>query len=139
MASWMCSVCGYTHEGDTAPEECMGCQQTPEKFVLVQREELDKPVYLDYSNFTEQNNSEDTGIVLEVPVYICAMPDDSIVVYEPKIVSVPDEESQEEKEIQLKLGIGDLDLKDLVADLKKRSEARPVEIKLVARKIETEE
>ena len=29
---WTCSVCGYTHEGDTAPEKCPQCGVPAEKF-----------------------------------------------------------------------------------------------------------
>ena len=25
MAKWVCSVCGYVHEGDTPPEKCPQC------------------------------------------------------------------------------------------------------------------
>ncbi|MBQ0133534.1 MAG: NADH peroxidase, partial [Clostridiales bacterium] len=25
MAKWVCSVCGYVHEGDEAPEKCPQC------------------------------------------------------------------------------------------------------------------
>ena len=28
MAKWVCSVCGYVHEGDTAPEVCPVCKAT---------------------------------------------------------------------------------------------------------------
>jgi rubrerythrin len=33
MAKWVCSVCGYVHEGDTAPEKCPQCGVPSEKFV----------------------------------------------------------------------------------------------------------
>lgn len=32
MKKWICSVCGYVHEGDTAPEKCPQCQSPAEKF-----------------------------------------------------------------------------------------------------------
>ncbi|MGN0673040.1 MAG: NADH peroxidase [Anaerovoracaceae bacterium] len=32
MAKWVCSVCGYVHEGDTAPAECPVCHVPAEKF-----------------------------------------------------------------------------------------------------------
>ena len=32
MAKWVCSVCGYVHEGDQAPEKCPQCGVGPEKF-----------------------------------------------------------------------------------------------------------
>ncbi len=30
---WVCSVCGYTHEGDTAPEKCPQCGVPADKFI----------------------------------------------------------------------------------------------------------
>ncbi len=33
MAKWVCSVCGYVHEGDTPPESCPVCKVPAEKFV----------------------------------------------------------------------------------------------------------
>lgn len=32
MAKWVCSVCGYVHEGDTPPEACPLCKAPAEKF-----------------------------------------------------------------------------------------------------------
>ncbi len=32
MAKWICSVCGYVHEGDTPPEKCPVCKAPAEKF-----------------------------------------------------------------------------------------------------------
>ncbi len=32
MAKWVCSVCGYVHEGDTPPEKCPMCGVPAEKF-----------------------------------------------------------------------------------------------------------
>ena len=32
MAKWVCNVCGYVHEGDTAPEFCPVCKAPAEKF-----------------------------------------------------------------------------------------------------------
>ena len=32
MTKWVCSVCGYVHEGDTAPEVCPICKAPAEKF-----------------------------------------------------------------------------------------------------------
>ena len=29
---WVCSVCGYEHEGDTPPEECPVCGVGPDEF-----------------------------------------------------------------------------------------------------------
>jgi len=33
MKKWVCSVCGYVHEGDTPPEQCPVCKQPAEKFI----------------------------------------------------------------------------------------------------------
>ena len=33
MAKWVCSVCGYVHEGNTPPEKCPICNVPAEKFV----------------------------------------------------------------------------------------------------------
>ena len=34
MAKYVCSICGYTHEGNEAPEICPICKAPKEKFVL---------------------------------------------------------------------------------------------------------
>ncbi len=36
MAKWKCTVCGYIHEGDEAPEQCPICKQPKEKFVKIE-------------------------------------------------------------------------------------------------------
>ena len=33
MAKWICSVCGYVHEGDVPPEVCPTCKVPAEKFI----------------------------------------------------------------------------------------------------------
>ncbi|MBQ0004355.1 MAG: NADH peroxidase [Clostridiales bacterium] len=38
MAKWVCSVCGYVHEGETAPEACPVCKVPAEKFNKVEGE-----------------------------------------------------------------------------------------------------
>ncbi len=40
MAKWVCSVCGYVHEGDQAPAECPVCKAPAEKFVKQEEGEL---------------------------------------------------------------------------------------------------
>lgn len=32
MKKWVCSVCGYVHEGDNPPAECPQCKATSDKF-----------------------------------------------------------------------------------------------------------
>ena len=34
MSKYVCSVCGYVHEGDSAPEACPVCKATADKFKL---------------------------------------------------------------------------------------------------------
>ena len=36
MKKWVCTVCGYVHEGEEAPEKCPICKQPKEKFKLVE-------------------------------------------------------------------------------------------------------
>ncbi|MBR1808974.1 MAG: NADH peroxidase [Paludibacteraceae bacterium] len=38
---WMCSVCGYVHEGPEPPERCPQCRQPKEKFVEVKSDKLE--------------------------------------------------------------------------------------------------
>ena len=38
MKKWVCSVCGYVHEGDAAPEKCPVCKVPAEKFNEVKGE-----------------------------------------------------------------------------------------------------
>ena len=38
MAKWVCSVCGYVHEGDEAPESCPVCHVSSDKFNKVEGE-----------------------------------------------------------------------------------------------------
>ena len=40
MAKWVCSVCGYVHEGDSAPAQCPQCKVPGEKFVEQKSEEM---------------------------------------------------------------------------------------------------
>ena len=38
MAKFVCSVCGYVHEGDSAPERCPQCGVPAEKFTKMEGE-----------------------------------------------------------------------------------------------------
>lgn len=40
MAKYVCSVCGYVHEGDSAPEQCPVCKAPKEKFQEVKAGEM---------------------------------------------------------------------------------------------------
>lgn len=36
MKKWVCSICGYVHEGETAPEKCPQCKSPAEKFNIAE-------------------------------------------------------------------------------------------------------
>ncbi|MCR5761133.1 MAG: rubrerythrin family protein [Sphaerochaetaceae bacterium] len=38
MAKWVCTVCGYVHEGDNPPEKCPKCKQPASVFKKVEEE-----------------------------------------------------------------------------------------------------
>ena len=40
MAKYVCSVCGYVHEGDSAPERCPQCKVPAEKFNKMEENKL---------------------------------------------------------------------------------------------------
>ncbi len=39
VTKWVCTVCGYVHEGERPPEQCPVCRQPAEKFKKVESEE----------------------------------------------------------------------------------------------------
>lgn len=47
---WRCSVCGYIHEGEAAPEVCPKCGATKDKFVELSAEDADKVYKSDRTN-----------------------------------------------------------------------------------------
>ena len=40
MAKYVCKVCGYVHEGDSAPQQCPICKVGPDKFEEVKGEKV---------------------------------------------------------------------------------------------------
>lgn len=42
MAKYVCSICGYVHEGMTAPEKCIICKSPSSQFVLSEDVDYDK-------------------------------------------------------------------------------------------------
>ena len=54
MKKFICSVCGYVHEGDMPPKECPVCRQPSEKFREAGEEV--KKTGLESQNVTEPNN-----------------------------------------------------------------------------------
>lgn len=47
---WRCTVCGYIHDGEVAPETCPKCGAPKEKFVQLEQQEADKISRSRYSN-----------------------------------------------------------------------------------------
>lgn len=47
---WRCSVCGYVHEGEDAPDACPKCGAPKDKFVSLAAEEADKIYKSDRTN-----------------------------------------------------------------------------------------
>ena len=45
---WICTVCGYVHEGDEAPEFCPQCKQPRSKFKEVVEGTPSKPLPLSF-------------------------------------------------------------------------------------------
>ena len=46
MAKWVCSVCGYVHEGEQPPETCPVCKQPADKFEKMEEKKTTKQVCL---------------------------------------------------------------------------------------------
>lgn len=47
---WKCSVCGYIHEGEDAPDLCPKCGAPKDKFALLSAEDADKIYKSDRTN-----------------------------------------------------------------------------------------
>jgi len=47
---WKCSVCGFVHEGDGAPDKCPKCDAPKDKFVQLSGEDADKIYKSDRTN-----------------------------------------------------------------------------------------
>ncbi|MBE5897673.1 MAG: NADH peroxidase [Lachnospiraceae bacterium] len=88
MAKWVCSVCGYVHEGDEPPKECPVCHVGADKFKKQEGEmklaaEHEYGVYAktvknnpeiseeDKKYIFEQLKSNFTGECSEVGMYLC--------------------------------------------------------------------
>ena len=65
MAKFVCSVCGYVHEGDSAPEKCPVCGVPAEKFTKV--EEGEKTWSAEHVVGVAQGTSED--IIADLRAY----------------------------------------------------------------------
>ncbi len=47
---WKCTVCGYVHQGDEAPDFCPKCNAPKDKFVELSAEDADKIYKSDRTN-----------------------------------------------------------------------------------------
>lgn len=47
---WKCSVCGFMHEGDEAPDACPKCGAAKEKFAAMSEEDANKVFSADRTN-----------------------------------------------------------------------------------------
>lgn len=74
ITKWRCSVCGYVHEGDNAPEQCPVCKAPREKFVKVEGElglvDAHKLGVAQGSGFEENLRMQFQGECTEVGMYI---------------------------------------------------------------------
>ncbi|NOZ55809.1 MAG: rubredoxin [Calditrichaeota bacterium] len=60
---WRCSVCGYVHDGDEAPDRCPKCGAPKEKFTKI---ESDKEQLIERARFTNNLHMQLSGILDEV-------------------------------------------------------------------------
>ncbi|MCQ2521514.1 MAG: NADH peroxidase [Lachnospiraceae bacterium] len=70
MAKYVCSVCGYVHEGDEAPEQCPVCKVSGDKFNKMEGEmklasEHEFGVYASTVKNNDQVSEEDKKYILE--------------------------------------------------------------------------
>ena len=56
MAKYVCTICGYVHEGDSAPAQCPQCKAPAEKFKLV--DESAEKVWADEQLFSAGTRGE---------------------------------------------------------------------------------
>ena len=67
MAKFVCSVCGYVHEGDSAPEKCPVCGVPAEKFTKV--EEGEKTWALAMARVAHREGYPEIGLYWEKAAY----------------------------------------------------------------------
>ena len=63
MKKWKCSVCGYIHDGDEAPEKCPKCGAPKEKYELLSEDISEK---IERSRFTNDLHMELSLLLLQV-------------------------------------------------------------------------
>ena len=63
---WRCSVCGYVHDGEDAPEKCPKCGAPREKFVKLEQEDADKILRSRFTNDLHMQLSAQLDIILDI-------------------------------------------------------------------------
>lgn len=63
---WRCSVCGYVHDGENAPEKCPKCGAPQEKFEKLPQEDADKILRSRFSNDLHMQLSAQLDIILDI-------------------------------------------------------------------------
>lgn len=61
MKRWICTVCGYIHEGDTPPDICPQCGAPKEKFVMMQDQDESMKAAYDALQHKTTNKSQDAS------------------------------------------------------------------------------
>ena len=72
MAKFVCSVCGYVHEGDSAPEKCPVCGVPAEKFTKVANFEgecSEVGMYLAMARVAHREGYPEIGLYWEKAAY----------------------------------------------------------------------
>ena len=62
---WKCSVCGYTTEGENAPEKCPKCGAPAEKFSALAAEDADKIYAADRTNDIHMKIIRDAARIID--------------------------------------------------------------------------
>ncbi|HOM01788.1 MAG TPA: rubredoxin [Acetivibrio sp.] len=63
---WKCSVCGYIHEGDEAPEKCPKCDAPRDKFAQLSDEDANKVYISDRTNDIHMEIVNLAGRIIEL-------------------------------------------------------------------------
>jgi len=63
---WRCSICGYVHDGDSAPEKCPKCGAAQEKFEKLAQEDADKILRSRFSNDLHMQLSTQLDVILDI-------------------------------------------------------------------------
>lgn len=70
---WKCSICGYVHQGDEAPDFCPKCGVPKDKFVELSSEDSDKIYKADRTNDIHME-------IIKLSMKIAALSDEGITI-----------------------------------------------------------